>query len=215
MQHQPLFGGAMEVCFPSPYTDCSQSRPIPDNQEVFLDSQSQQSFILEILELQNDTAPYSSAVEFHLHNLQSGGSGGLQPIGIIPCAENMLPHLPPHPENKIILAKRTGPEDSVVLVSLIRLQHCGTDLLITFSTTSGEGDASVIFQSSHLPSILSSLQVKHWELFEGSEDNPNPEDIVRAQAVLAREASAQVTPQEKLWAERILSKATNNALFHD
>ncbi|KAJ3310241.1 hypothetical protein HDV04_005180 [Boothiomyces sp. JEL0838] len=45
-----LFGGAIRSILPSNFIDASQTRQIPDNQEVFLDPQSNTSIIVEILE---------------------------------------------------------------------------------------------------------------------------------------------------------------------
>lgn len=45
-----LFGGAIVAPIPSSFMDASQFRQIPDNQEVFVDTKTQQSMIVELLE---------------------------------------------------------------------------------------------------------------------------------------------------------------------
>ncbi|KAJ3271123.1 hypothetical protein HDV01_007060 [Terramyces sp. JEL0728] len=49
-QERLLFGGAIRSLIPPTYIDASETRQIPDNQEVFLDPQSNTSMIIEILE---------------------------------------------------------------------------------------------------------------------------------------------------------------------
>lgn len=46
-----LFGGALTVSVPESYVDASNFRQIPDNQEVFVSENSDNSFIIEILEM--------------------------------------------------------------------------------------------------------------------------------------------------------------------
>jgi hypothetical protein len=45
-----LFGGAIVAPIPSSFMDASQFRQIPDNQEVFVDTKTQQSMFVELLE---------------------------------------------------------------------------------------------------------------------------------------------------------------------
>ena len=49
-----LFGGAMRMGVPARFDDCANFRQVPDNQEVFADAQTDQSFIVEILEYEAD-----------------------------------------------------------------------------------------------------------------------------------------------------------------
>ncbi|KAJ3317725.1 hypothetical protein HDV06_001279 [Boothiomyces sp. JEL0866] len=49
-QERPLFGGAIKSIIPHTFIDASETRQIPDNQEVFLDPNSNTSIIIEILE---------------------------------------------------------------------------------------------------------------------------------------------------------------------
>ena len=63
-----LFGGAITAQIPLSSTDASNIRQIPDNQEVFLHKSTDQSFIIEILEIPA-TESYKNAAEFHFMNL--------------------------------------------------------------------------------------------------------------------------------------------------
>nr|KAF6305459.1 RAN guanine nucleotide release factor [Pipistrellus kuhlii] len=51
-QDYPLFGGAFSATLPVGAIDVSDLRPIPDNQEVFCHRVTDQSLIVELLELQ-------------------------------------------------------------------------------------------------------------------------------------------------------------------
>eukprot|EP01083_Nonionella_stella_P076483 208424_1 len=52
MLETQLFGGAFECSIPARFTDISQFRLVPDHQEVFADSNSDQSICFDILEYQ-------------------------------------------------------------------------------------------------------------------------------------------------------------------
>ena len=48
----PLFGGALTCALPASWLDCSDARPVPDHQEVWLERDGKcRSLIIEILEL--------------------------------------------------------------------------------------------------------------------------------------------------------------------
>ena len=46
----PLYGGALSVELPRSFTDASELREVPDHQEVWVDTCSDRSLIIEILE---------------------------------------------------------------------------------------------------------------------------------------------------------------------
>ncbi|KAK9844581.1 hypothetical protein WJX74_004227 [Apatococcus lobatus] len=46
-----LFGGAIESALPERFTDVSDLRPVPDNQEIFTDTDRSETLIFEIMEL--------------------------------------------------------------------------------------------------------------------------------------------------------------------
>ncbi|XP_031209892.1 ran guanine nucleotide release factor-like [Mastomys coucha] len=52
IENCPLFGGAFSAILPSGAIDVSDLRPVPDNQEVFCHPVTDQSLIIELLELQ-------------------------------------------------------------------------------------------------------------------------------------------------------------------
>ena len=67
-QAKPLFGGALVCDLPSRFTDISDFRQLPDTQEVFADAVTDQSIIVEILEMA-DESEANTAAEFHFRSL--------------------------------------------------------------------------------------------------------------------------------------------------
>jgi hypothetical protein len=60
------FGGAITLELPTRFVDVSQFRHIPDTQEVFADVDTDQSFIVELLDLE-DGEPDASGATFHFN----------------------------------------------------------------------------------------------------------------------------------------------------
>jgi hypothetical protein len=63
-----LFGGAITGNFPKTFMDVSTLRQVPDNQEVWISSISNNCFIIEILQFQEDAAE-DNPLEFFFHDL--------------------------------------------------------------------------------------------------------------------------------------------------
>ncbi|KAI8870063.1 Mog1p/PsbP-like protein [Ramicandelaber brevisporus] len=63
-----LFGGAMTATIPVEFSDVSDFRQVPDNQEVFADPRTDQSIIIEILEL-HEEASDADCARWHFENL--------------------------------------------------------------------------------------------------------------------------------------------------
>ncbi len=68
MQRRPLFGGAISAVIPERFRDISAIRDVPDNQEVFVDVDRDDSAIVELLELLSDV-PDANAAQFHFAEL--------------------------------------------------------------------------------------------------------------------------------------------------
>ena len=74
-QTAPLYGGAITASLPATLTSASRFRPVPDNQEVFVETRDgapPTSVIFEIL----DRAPPPDgleAVAYHLDDVRDGG----------------------------------------------------------------------------------------------------------------------------------------------
>ena len=68
-QEVPLYGGAMLTELPKSYADASNFREVPDHQEVWVDTSSDRSVIIEVLEQKE--VPDTEAMEFFLNDLAS------------------------------------------------------------------------------------------------------------------------------------------------
>lgn len=71
MQNVPLWGGALSIRMPPRFKDISKFRQVPDTQEVFVDEQTDQSVILELLEYRHDVADNKSAKFFFQDLMQA------------------------------------------------------------------------------------------------------------------------------------------------
>ncbi|TRZ03582.1 hypothetical protein DNTS_013497 [Danionella cerebrum] len=65
---QNLFGGALSAVIPPNSKDISELREIPDNQEVFAHSQTDQSIIIELLEYQSQVQD-AEAARYHFEDV--------------------------------------------------------------------------------------------------------------------------------------------------
>ena len=73
----PLFGGALSAVVPHSATDISELREIPDNQEVFAHSHTDQSLIVELVEYQGQVPDQESA-RYHFEDI-AGSNKALEP----------------------------------------------------------------------------------------------------------------------------------------
>ncbi|CAF0993417.1 unnamed protein product [Rotaria magnacalcarata] len=64
----PLFGGAIQAFIPHGAIDASSIRLVPNNQEVFIHAESDQSIIIEILERVNQVSD-ENAIKYHFDAL--------------------------------------------------------------------------------------------------------------------------------------------------
>ncbi|KAL3901984.1 MAG: hypothetical protein SGCHY_000165 [Lobulomycetales sp.] len=59
-----IFGGALQVSLPGHFVDVSTLRQVPDNQEVYVDSTSDMSLIIELLETPDDVETVPAVFHF-------------------------------------------------------------------------------------------------------------------------------------------------------
>lgn len=76
-QPHPLFGGALSAVLPHSATDISELREIPDNQEVFAHSHTDQSLIVELVEYQSQVADQNAA-RYHFEDI-AGSNKAVEP----------------------------------------------------------------------------------------------------------------------------------------
>lgn len=86
----PLFGGAFSAILPRGAIDVSDLRPVPDNQEVFCHPVTDQSLIIELLELQAHVQG-EAAARYHFEDV--GGVQGARSVHVLSvqplCLENL------------------------------------------------------------------------------------------------------------------------------
>jgi hypothetical protein len=71
----PLFGGALNVVLPSGWLDCSDARPVPDHQEVWLEAEGHsRSIIIEILERAEEASDDKCAIYHFVDIAEANGA---------------------------------------------------------------------------------------------------------------------------------------------
>ncbi|OMJ25216.1 putative ran guanine nucleotide release factor [Smittium culicis] len=168
---RPLFGGAITATLPKDqFMDVSEFRQVPDNQEVFVHSESEDSFIIEILEFID--APDDQALRAHYEELsQDNGSTDTKIINEIQL--DNIPGIDKRHAAYCLVGQQKAAKfnkDSnsdfstlTLIMVLIRLYDVNTDLLITvnypnLSSPLDQRLASVI-------QIVNSIRITDWSLF--------------------------------------------------
>ncbi|KAF5891141.1 ran guanine nucleotide release factor [Clarias magur] len=139
---RPLFGGAMSAVFPLNTKDISELREIPDNQEVFAHTHTDQSIIIELLEYQSHVED-SQAARYHFEDV--AGSNKASEAGQM---EVMKVQCVPHDQLTLsqcssawilngaqLISKFNEEAKNVVNIHLclFRLPQYTTDIMITFN----------------------------------------------------------------------------------
>ncbi|CAO2643721.1 Ran guanine nucleotide release factor [Lemmus lemmus] len=129
----PLFGGAFSAILPPGAIDVSDLRPVPDNQEVFCHPVTDQSLIVELLELQAHVRG-EAAARYHFEDV--GGVQGARAVHVFSvhplCLENLS--LRGSCQDAWFLSgKQQVAKDVTLHQALLRLPQYQTDLLLTFN----------------------------------------------------------------------------------
>ncbi|XP_023048922.2 ran guanine nucleotide release factor [Piliocolobus tephrosceles] len=140
MRDCPLFGGAFSAILPTGAIDVSDLRPVPDNQEVFCHPVTDQSLIVELLELQAHVQG-EAAARYHFEDV--GGVQGaravhvesVQPLGLENLALRGCCQEAWVVSGKQQIAKENQQvaKDVTLHQALLRLPQYQTDLLLTFN----------------------------------------------------------------------------------
>ncbi|CAO3619984.1 unnamed protein product [Cunninghamella echinulata] len=183
MNNQLFYGGAISSVIRSSYIDASEIRQVPDNQEVFIDMNTQQSLIIELLE----KVEYldEEAAKFHFEQLaeQNDATGytieNIEHINV----DTAAPKLPKDTKVYFIrgfqnVAKfnEKAINQVEIILALIRLEKVETDLIITLNApirvapNSSENKDAVapVVESSFIEEmklIVQKLEVQDWGLF--------------------------------------------------
>ena len=129
----PLFGGAFSAILPTGAIDVSDLRPVPDNQEVFCHPVTNQSLIIELLELQAHVQG-EAAARYHFEDVgRVQGARAVHVLSVQPlCLENLS--LRGCCQDAWFLSgKQQVAKDVTLHQALLRLPRYQTDLLLTFN----------------------------------------------------------------------------------
>ncbi|XP_064642027.1 ran guanine nucleotide release factor-like [Lineus longissimus] len=136
-----LFGGAMTIFLPEDVLDASKVRQIPDNQEVFTHSKTDQSMIIEILEYVNE--PDQMAIRTHYGDIAGCNDAATD-------EDTQILHVEQIPKDQVGMSQCQSAwfiagkqkvakfHESVknevnIHMAVFRLQQYDSDILITFN----------------------------------------------------------------------------------
>ncbi|XP_063710186.1 ran guanine nucleotide release factor-like [Symsagittifera roscoffensis] len=177
-KEQGLFGGALKCSFPQNFYDASDVRPVPDNQEVFMNKQCNQNIIFDILEspaAQNDlnehpaTFHFKELVEDHELGDISDGIEDTDLFQIDP--ENFTKECIVEISTVRGVKKRTHRDGSLenirLTVVVFRILIHKTDIVVTFNDSEFEkdGESDQKWSGDNFVTILRSLKLIDSSLF--------------------------------------------------
>ncbi|KAI8638934.1 hypothetical protein BD408DRAFT_422322 [Parasitella parasitica] len=188
MQTTELFGGAIVAPVFDSFSDASQFRQVPDNQEVFVDSNTQQSLIYELLE--QVEAQNEQVAQHHFQQLADDNDAKECKIISMEvlCPQNVSPHLPQDTteiyavqgEQKVAKFNEADAFNTVeIVLVVVRLTNVKADFVISINAPAKLAQASSEQKSVNYASavtidtvkqemlaILKGLQVRDWSLFQ-------------------------------------------------
>nr|XP_012417179.1 PREDICTED: ran guanine nucleotide release factor isoform X2 [Odobenus rosmarus divergens] len=139
-RHYPLFGGAFSASLPPGALDVSDLRPVPDNQEVFCHRVTDQSLVVELLELQAHVQG-EEAARYHFEDV--GGVQGARAMQVDSVQPLPLENLALRSfcqeawvlsgKQQVAKENQQVAKDVTVHQALLRLPRYQTDLLLTFN----------------------------------------------------------------------------------
>ncbi|KAK0936728.1 hypothetical protein LTR29_011681 [Friedmanniomyces endolithicus] len=182
----PLYGGALTCLLPSTFTDASELRQVPDNQEVYLDSNGYTSLVVEILE-RVEKGSDREALEWHLKDLveEDGagevrvwevGEGRVGEMGNTASAFTLLATSPPSAQHR---DRAHEPDFVGIALLLVRLAEQKTDVLVSVNVPHVAGEyeeGEMDLEKGRLgrllekgvqirENVMESLEVRDWRLF--------------------------------------------------
>lgn len=165
---RPLFGGAIEAVIPPSFVDASAFRQIPDNQEVFVDVETDQSIIIELLQMTDEA---DIPARFHFNELVD--ANGAQECSRILRADELaagsdLPFMDNDSQISMVIGQqliskfREGEDESTtgistltssssassaknlvnIYLAVVRLPRVATDILVSYNHPIALGQAS-------------------------------------------------------------------------
>ncbi|KAI9105022.1 hypothetical protein DFS34DRAFT_605464 [Phlyctochytrium arcticum] len=189
-----LFGGGITADIPESFLDASIMREVPDNQEVFVDQLTDQSIILELLELAAEASD-DEAAKFHFQQLADDNDASESQILSIehPDPSTSIPSISSPVHISTLVGQQTvakfrerDPQARnfvAIYMAVIRLPHVTTDLVLSYNHPLSLGAASssnsALAESGghvgvpevamdNFQKLLRSLRIVDWGLFGGS-----------------------------------------------
>ncbi|EME39846.1 hypothetical protein DOTSEDRAFT_74672 [Dothistroma septosporum NZE10] len=179
-----LFGGAIVAEIPSTFQDVSTIRQVPDNQEVYLDSEGFTSITFDILERVERESDVE-ALKFHLADVvdEDAGQTRLYSSGTAVLASMpgtpVLTLLATSPPGEKRRGRANEPEFVGILMALIRLEAQKTDVVVTVNVPHlpgsyekaglrvEEGRYGPLLEAAQVvkDKVLGSFEVRDWGLF--------------------------------------------------
>jgi hypothetical protein len=170
-EDRELFGGAIRIFIPNNFCDVSKFRQVPDNQEVFVDSNSEISIIVELLEavcVEN----HMDSANIHFMELVELNSAKeyiiSQQVALEPSAVPFLDASVPKLLTVALLKAPKFEEEKTsevqVFVAVIRLLNVQTDLVISINNANPTNESANQLGQLILQ-MLSTLKIVDWKLF--------------------------------------------------
>jgi len=141
MIEQELFGGNMKMLLPSGGQDVSDMRQVPDNQEVFVHNSTDQSIMIELLTLVQETD--EQALRTHFEDLAASNDAigpdnskiisiGSLPTNLLSLSQCTSAHYVVG-EQMVSKFNETARNAITVHMALLRLTQHDTDVIVTFN----------------------------------------------------------------------------------
>jgi len=178
-----LYGGAITICLPNRFIDCSKVRQIPDHQEVWADGDTDQSIIIELNSREEDVTDQQAATHYmnELAEANDALSHEILQSGSL-SAQEMPGFDASVPKSYIISAQRvskyreSAQQSNLIQIYLavVRLQNVGTDLLISFnvplafgagSSSEGKTIMDAVENKAVIEGVCRTIKVVDWSLF--------------------------------------------------
>nr|XP_025720119.1 ran guanine nucleotide release factor isoform X1 [Callorhinus ursinus] len=157
-RHYPLFGGAFSASLPPGALDVSDLRPVPDNQEVFCHRLTDQSLVVELLELQAHVQGVDAA-RYHFEDV--GGVQGARAMQVDSVQPLPLENLALRSfcqeawvlsgKQQVAKENQQVAKDVTAHQALLRLPRYQTDLLLTFNDPPPDNRLSLDPENLSLP----------------------------------------------------------------
>ncbi|CAM0140210.1 hypothetical protein VKS41_007788 [Umbelopsis sp. WA50703] len=167
LTERPLFGGALSAPISTSFLDASQIRQIPDNQEVFVDGSTEQSLIIELLQLLAE-AQGEDVAKYHFQQLAEDNEAAEATVNRISRLDDH------HLSTDAVIHVLSGTQKIAkfnekdlhtvdIVMAIIRLPKADTDIAISINVPVGEGQVDIVENS--MINMIKNFKVNDWSLF--------------------------------------------------